>query len=114
VEIIEEWCGECGMRIPEVLLKEARPKPHLRHPHPLPSLPVETPAEDRQEIAMRLAGLLLLLGGIAIGLASLGWGIYRKFSTGEMSLPAMVGGGVAVVTFVAGVVLMTRNEARES
>lgn len=114
-EIIEEWCGECGMRIPEVLLKEARPKLPLRHPHPLPPPPsVETQAERSQEVATRLAGMLLLLGGIAIGLASLGWGIYRKFSSGELSLTALVGGGVAVVTFVVGVVLMTQTEPRES
>ncbi|MCS6863972.1 MAG: hypothetical protein RMJ56_02715 [Gemmataceae bacterium] len=113
-EILDEWCAECGKRIPEVLLKEARPKPHLRHPHPLPPPSVETQLEQSRDNALRLGGLLLMLAGLIIGLVSWGWGIYQKFSLGEVSMTAYLGGGVALVALVAGIVLMNRSESSES
>ena len=51
-EITDEWCAQCGKHIPEVLLKEIRPKPHLRHPHPMPEAPKATQDELTRETRM--------------------------------------------------------------
>ena len=112
-EITDEWCAECGKHIPEALLKDARPKPHLRHPHPLPPQSKEDRVEQAHETKLRLGGLLLMLAGAVVGSACLVWGALNQASSGVVGTLPWLGGGVAVVLFLVGGLMLNRGETSE-
>lgn len=113
-EITDEWCAQCGKHIPEMLLKDARPKPHLRnpHPHPLPPPSKETQAEMAHETKVRLAGMILMLVSVIGGVAALAWGTLNRMS-GEGIGTAWWIGGAAAVLFLVGLVTFNRGETPE-
>lgn len=114
-EVADGWCAECGKQIPEILMRDIRPKPHVRnpHPHPLPAPSLEDRVEQSHEARLRLTGLLLLLSGVLIGLACVGWGAYSRMNAGSVGLGALVGGGAALACFATGMVLLNREPAGE-
>jgi hypothetical protein len=114
-EITEEWCAACGRKIPEVLLKEVRPKPHIRnpHPHPLPPPTKETIAEESRETQIKLVGLLLMLAAIVLGIAALSWGTYTQMSGHAIGVITWIAGGTALLVFLVGVILLNRGRGQE-
>jgi hypothetical protein len=114
-EITDEWCAECGKHIPEALLKDVRPKPHLRnpHPHPLPPQSKEDQVAQSHETKLRLAGLLTMLGAILVGMICAGWGVVNQMRSAEIGTGPWVGGGIALVAFFVGVVLLNRGQTAE-
>lgn len=114
-EITEEWCAECGRKIPEVMLKEVRPKPHVRnpHPHPLPPPTEATLAEQDRETKIRLTGLMLILASVVLAIAAIGWGTYNEVNTHKIGVLAWVIGGIALVVFLVGAVMLARSDDEE-
>jgi hypothetical protein len=114
-EITEEWCAACGRKIPEVLLKDARPKPHIRnpHPHPLPVPTKEAMAEQSRETKIRLAGLSLMLLAIVLGIVALCWGTYTHMASREIGVITWIIGGISLVLFLVGVVLLNYGTVPE-
>jgi hypothetical protein len=111
-EITDEWCSQCGKHIPEVLLKDIRPKPHLRHPHPIPEAPKAAQAEVARETKIRLAGLVVMLVAILGGLAALAWGTINQVNGTAIGAAWWVG-GAAGAAFVVGLLMLNRGGGRE-
>ena len=111
-EVTDEWCASCGRKIPEVILKDIRPKPHLRHPHPLPEPTKDARAEGARETKVRVSGLVVMLVAILGGIAALAWGGYNRVSGGEVGAAWYVG-GAAGVAFVVGLVMLNRGGPEE-
>jgi len=112
-EITEGWCAECGKKIPEVLLKDVRPKPHIRNPHPHP-LPTPTQAEQAaqsRDNKLRAMGLLLMVVALLLGLVAFGWGAYNRLNGASIGIAAWVGGGssLAVLLLGAGMLALGRG-----
>lgn len=114
-EITDEWCAGCGKKIPEVLLKDVRPKPHIRnpHPHPLPPPSQAALAERAHETKLRVVGLLVILGAIVLAIAAAGWGTYNEANTREIGVLPWVVGGIALAVFLAGAVMLARGRDEE-
>jgi hypothetical protein len=106
VEVTDEWCASCGKKIPEVILKDVRPKPHLRKPLPLPPPTREENAGTAGESRGRAVGLFLMFGGVAGGLGCLLWGVISKMS-GESLTPVLWTGGLVLALFVTGLAMFT-------
>lgn len=114
-EITDGWCAECGKKIPEVLLKDVRPKPHIRnpHPHPLP-IPTQTEhSEQSRENRIRATGLLLIVVALLLGLAAFGWGAYNRLNGAGIGVVAWVGGGSSLVVLLLGAVMLTGGRVPE-
>jgi hypothetical protein len=103
-EVAEEWCASCGKKIPEMLLKDIRPKPHLRHPVPLPEPTKEERAVAARDSRTRAVGMLVMVLAILAGLGCLVWGVIDKMN-GQSYNPALWVGGVALVAFLSGLVM---------
>jgi hypothetical protein len=104
-EVIDEWCASCGKKIPEVILKDVRPKPHLRNPLPVPPPTREERAEAARESRVRAAGLFLMALSIVAGLICAAWAITVMLN-GE-SLRAVTWVGMFVlVAFITGLAML--------
>jgi hypothetical protein len=105
-EITDGWCSDCGKKIPEVILKDVRPK--KRSPHPVPLPPPPTPAQqadEARETKIRVAGLVLMIVAIIDGLGALAWGTYNRINGTDIGGPVWAG-GLAVVVFIVGLVML--------
>lgn len=111
-EVTDEWCAQCGKHIPEVLLKEIRPKPHLRHPHPIPEPTKADQAERTHTTKVRVSGLIVMLAAILGGIAALAWGAVNKIGGGEIGAAWYVG-GAAGVAFLVGLVMLNTGGGQE-
>jgi hypothetical protein len=111
-EITDEWCESCGKKIPEMLLKDIRPKPHLRHPHPLPEPTKVDRAEEAHETKVRVTGLVVILAAILLGLVALVWGGFNQASGNGIGAAWWVG-GAAGVAFVVGLVMLNSGHTQE-
>lgn len=103
-EITDEWCAGCGKHIPEALLKEIRPKPHILHPHPHP-LPEPTPAEKAEaarKSKTRAFGFLLMLFALALASVLIGWAVYCRLERTRAGSWVVWVGGAALAVFIAG------------
>ena len=105
-EVVEEWCGSCGKKIPEMLLKDIRLKPHLRHPHPLPEPTRAEQAEESRESRTRAAGMLVIVLSLLGGLGCLAWGAVNRLN-GESIGPVLWVGAVVLAAFLCGLGMFT-------
>jgi len=110
VEVTDEWCASCGKKIPEVILKDVRPKPHLRNPLPLPPPTREERAEESRESRVRAAGLFMMFGGILGGLGCLLWGVITKMNGDGLSTVILVA-APAITVFFAGLGMFASGRA---
>jgi hypothetical protein len=109
-EVADEWCASCGKKIPEILMKDLRPRPHLRHPVPLPEPTREERAEATRESRTRAGGMLLMVLAILAGLGCLVWGVIERMN-GQSYNPALWVGGVALVGFLCGLGMFATGRA---
>jgi hypothetical protein len=96
-------------------LKDARPKPHLRHPHPHPLPPPskEDRAVESHETKIRLTGLLVMLAAILVGLGGVVWGVVNQMSSASVGIGPWIAGGLGVVIFIVGAVLFNLGQTSE-
>lgn len=116
-EITDEWCASCGKHIPEAFLKDLRPKPHLRKPHPdhppkTPAAPTHAPAPVTHETKVRVAGLVMMVASCLGGLAALTWGTFSRLN-GSGIAGAVAVGAAAAIAFVIGLVMLNAGGAPE-
>lgn len=109
-EITDEWCASCGKKIPEIILKDVRPKPHMRHPHPLPEPTRAERAEAGRETRLRVSGLVVMLVAILGAIAALAWGAFNQTSGSGV---AWWIGGAAGAAFVVGLVMLNSGGGQE-
>ena len=113
-ELAEGWCADCGKKIPEVVLKDARPR--RRSPHPVPPPPEPTPAqraELNRESRTRFIGFLLVLVALAVGCAAGAWIAYWRLNREDAGPVAGWVGAGAVAVFLAGLGMLAAGRDRE-
>ncbi len=112
-EIADGWCEPCGRRIPEVVLKEVRPRPHFAPPPPPPEPTEAERAEARRTDTTRAIGAVIMILGLLVCVGAAAWIAYCRFQRADAGRAFTWIAGAGGAAFLFGLALLIDGRASD-